>query len=288
MTDRIEDIVLRYSGRGISKIRPYLPENYIAEAAAAILALPRRTVLLTTGFYIPTESGAAETDGPPGIYALARALCQLHFRPVIVTDFFCRGLFEPSVLEVVYLSGQESRGDYRRLLDSIQPVAFLSVERCGHNGHQQYANMRGNNISDETPPVDRLFEMARLEGVLTIGVGDGGNEIGMGNVAGALVHEKVLHDPCIVHSDKLIIATTSNWGAFGLAAALSILSTRSLLLSFRDYMSFLDSIVRKGCVDGISRKPQLTVDGFPPETEKEIFDLLLVRIRDMLGEWAAG
>ena len=28
--------------------------------------------------------------------------------------------------------------------------------------------------------------------------------------------------------------------------------------------------------------------GFPPETEKEIFDLLLVRIRDMLGEWAAG
>lgn len=283
MTDRIEDTILCYSHRGITKIRPYLPQGYIAETAAAILGKPRKTIFLTTGFYIPTDSGAAETDGPPGIYALAKALSGLHFRPIIITDDICKGLFEPEGLQVVYLTGQENGEDFHELLADYQPVAFLSVERCGHNDQRQYANMKGVSISEKTAPVDRLFELARRQGILTVGVGDGGNEIGMGNVAAALVREKVLRHPCIVPADKLIIATTSNWGAFGLAAWLSILSSRNLLISFREYMSFLDSIVRKGCVDGISRKPQMTVDGFPPETEQEIFSRLKAEIAEVLG-----
>lgn len=282
MADRIEDIVLRHSSRGISRVRSYLPEGYISGAASAILSLPRKTVFLTTGFYISSGSGAAETDGPPGIFVLAKALSQLHFHPVIVTDRFCRGLFESTGLDVIYLSGKESRRDFQTLLESYQPVAFVSVERCGHNDRQEYANMRGVSITDKTAPVDQLFSMARSEGVLTVGIGDGGNEIGMGNVAWALVREKVMHHPCIVSSDKLIIATTSNWGAFGLTAWISILSSKNLLVSFWEYLTFLDSIVRKGCVDGISKRQQLTVDGFSPETEREIFDLLNANIAAVL------
>lgn len=324
MADRIEDIVLSHSGRGMTKLRHYLPEGYISKAAAAVLALPRRTIFLTTGFYIPADdaarsgdtaegadaaktdgaaeagnaakatgaaeegsaakaAGAAETDGPPGIFSLAKALKQLHFRPVIVTDGICRGLFEPFGFDVVYLSGDEGRKSYRELLDRYKPVAFLSVERCGRNADKEYTNMRGVSITKSTAPVDRLFDMARADDVLTIGIGDGGNEIGMGNVAWALLREHIFDHPCIVTSDRLIIATTSNWGAFALTAWLSILSSRNLLLSYKEYADFLSSIVQKGCVDGISHKPQLTVDGFSSLVEKDILDRLNGAVEYMLG-----
>lgn len=319
MTDRIEEIVLSHSGRGMTKLRRYLPEGYVSKAAAAVLALPRRIVFLTTGFYIPADdatsadgaaekdsttkaggatatagttetdsaakiNGAAETDGPPGIFSLAKALKQLHFHPVIVTDGICRGLFEPFGFDVIYLSGDEGRKDYRALLDTYKPVAFLSVERCGRNADKEYTNMRGVSITKSTAPVDRLFDMARADGILTIGIGDGGNEIGMGNVAWALLREHIFDHPCIVTSDRLIIATTSNWGAFALTAWLSILSSRNLLLSYKEYADFLSSIVQKGCVDGISHKPQLTVDGFSSLVEKDILDRLNGAVTYMLGE----
>ena len=313
MADHIEDIVLRYSSRGMTRLRAYMPKDYVKEAAFSILSLPRRTVFLTTGFYIPPRSsgaqkvsgttgspgthnaftaaessgtgdvsgavgsfgaqkpsGAAETDGPPGIYALAKALEKIHFDPVIITDRICRGLFEPEGLSVIYLTGKETRRDYQALLDGFRPAAFLSVERCCRNDQAAYTNMRGVSISDQTAPVDRLFDLARSEGILTVAVGDGGNEIGMGNVAGAIVREGILAHPCIVPADRLIIATTSNWGAFALAAWLSILSSRNVFLTYKEYAAFLDRIVRKGCVDGISKRPQLTVDGFSPAIEREI------------------
>ena len=269
----IEDIVLRHSGRGMTVLQKYLDDGYCRHAASRILELPRGTVLLTTGFCV---QGAPETDGPPGTMALAHALEKLGFTPVIVTDDICRGLFEPEHLEVEYVSLDADVRFYRKLLKRYEPVCLISIERCGRNINDDYANMRGISIADQTACIDTLFELAAHESILTIGIGDGGNEIGMGYLKDVILNQLSLV-PCAVTVDELIIATTSNWGAYALVAYLEQLSHTPVLLSFEDMSRYMDQIISLGCIDGVTKRPEPGVDGFSMEVEREILDALAAR-----------
>ncbi len=267
--ESIEDIVLRHSRRGMPALRDCLPEHWCRTAAEEILGWARGTVLLTTGFYV---AGFAETDGPLGTTVLARALKDLGFRPVIVTDRYCEGYFEPEGFETVYLDLDADDVEAASLLEQYHPVGLISVERCGRDKNGIYANMRGVDIGRGTAPCDALFPAARGK-IPTIGVGDGGNEIGMGNVARA-VEERLSLTPSEIGADLLVIATVSNWGAYGITADLSELTGQDLLMSFDEAENFLRRTVALGSVDGISHEHKLWVDGFGPETEQEIFDAL--------------
>lgn len=270
MSETIEEIVLHHSQRGMTLLRQYMEPGYLERAAKRILSMPRGKVLLTTGFYV---AGAAETDGPPGTLCAAKALQQLGFTPVIVTDEICRDLFEPEGIEVAYVPVDADSAVFQKIFDETSPVFLLSIERCGRNLNNDYANMRGVSIAKDTAQVDLLFEIAEKAGVYTIGVGDGGNEIGMGNVQD-IITEHLGLVPCTTKVDELLIATTSNWGAFGLVAVLDALSEQALLPDYDELEDYLKKIVEKGCVDGIAKVPQNTVDGFAPEVERELFTLM--------------
>ena len=265
----MEDIILQYSRRGMDLLRRELPQDFCRKAARAVWSWPRGTVLLATGFYV---AGHAETDGPSGTLVLARALKQIGFRPVVVTDAFCRGFFEPEGIEVIYMDANAGERSARRILEKYRPVGMISVERCGENVRGDYANMRGVSIRSNTAPVDLLFDLARGT-VPTVGIGDGGNEIGMGNVKKA-ISEKLSLVPCRTETDHLIIATVSNWGAYGLAAELSGLAYEDLLMSAGELRAFLTRTVAMGSVDGMSGRPVLRVDGFPVEMEESILEEL--------------
>ena len=265
--ESIEDIILKYSRRGMPVLRELLPENYCLNAAEKILSWKRGTVLLTTGFYV---AGYAETDGPLGTMALAGALRKLGFFPVIVTDRYCEGYFEAEDIAVEYMDLDADDAAADAILEKYQPVGLISVERCGRDLNGIYANMRHVDISAGTAPCDALFLKA-LGTIPTIGVGDGGNEIGMGNVAEA-VRTRLGLVPAEVKADILVIATVSNWGAYGIVAALEQLTRLPLLLSFSKAERFLRRTVSMGSVDGISHEHVVRVDGFGMETEKEILD----------------
>ena len=102
-------------------------------------------------------------------------------------------------------------------------------------------------------PLDGLFLLSHAP---SVGIGDGGNEIGMGNVASG-VAERLDRIPCIVQTDRLIIATVSNWGALGLCAALGQLPTEAEL------MAAYELCAAAGLVDGITEEMTLSEDGFP-------------------------
>ena len=52
--------------------------------------------------------------------------------------------------------------------------------------------MRGIDITEHTAPVHWLFEAVQdLPGLTTIGIGDGGNEIGMGKVPWHVIHRNI-------------------------------------------------------------------------------------------------
>lgn len=268
--EQIEDIILRHSGRGMQLLREFLPENYCREAAAALLELDRGEVLLLTGFYV---AGYAETDGPVGTYALAMALKKLGFTPCVVCDKYCRDFFEPEGLAVEYVEPDADEAALAGILERRRPQAVVSIERCGRNGQGHYANMRGVVIDEFTAPLDELLTMAREQGILTVGVGDGGNEIGMGNLREQIA-EKLALTPCVVEVDRLVIASVSNWGAYGLCAWLGKLSGQRLAADFEDCRDFIARTVAVGSVDGISHELVCTVDGFGMDTEQEILDAL--------------
>lgn len=266
--ETIEDVVLRYSKRGMTVLRGYMDSDFCKRAAQQILDLERGTILLTTGFYV---AGYAETDGPLGTVVLARALKSQGFHPVIVTDQFCRGFFEPAGLDVCYMDVDAYEDEYEKVLDDYQPVGLISIERCGRNTEDDYANMRGVSIREHTAQMDWLFIKARQRGIPTFGVGDGGNEIGMGNLKD-VISGKLELVPCKVKVDTLVIATVSNWGAYAVAAYIQKMTGVRVLPKFSELKEYLARIVDMGSVDGVTKEHTLSVDGFSLDVEREILD----------------
>ncbi len=133
--------------------------------------------------------------------------------------------------------------------------------------------MKGDDISGFTPPVDKLFAAAMDSGIYTVGIGDGGNEIGMGNLKDVIA-EKLPVTPCIIRTADLIIADVSNWGAYALCAELGSLSGKKLLPDYQKIITFIRHTVSLGSVDGVTKLNTATEDGYPPEVSKEIYNRL--------------
>lgn len=265
-----EEVTLRYSKRGMTLLKEYLQKDYCKRAAEKLLQAPKGNVLITTGFYV---AGYAETDGPIGTLAVAKALEGLGYHGIVITDKYCEGFFELKNISVEYVAIDADQSVYEEILEKYRPVYMISIERCGHNLENEYANMRGDSITGQTACIDTLFELAAEKKIPTIGVGDGGNEIGMGNVRQVIL-EKLELNPCVVTVDDLIIATTSNWGAYALAAYMAKLSGRPVFITYEKIEEYMAQIVALGCVDGVTKQKKMGTDGFSMEIEKEIITSL--------------
>ena len=135
-------------------------------------------------------------------------------------------------------------------------------------------NMRGENINRFAGDLHRLFEETAGYSpvVKTIGIGDGANEIGMGSVPWEdlerrLEGEQAGRVPCRIATDWNIVAGTSNWGGYALAAAVAVLrGCPSAVEPFhcRQQQELLAAMVSAGpAVDGVTRRREATVDGLP-------------------------
>lgn len=264
-----EDIILQHSTRGMDKIQKHFPYQHCHKAVEAFLKQPKGCIFIYTGFYV---AGFAETDGPIGAYFLAKTFKTLGYRPVIITDAFCEGYFEPYETIFIPIEGLDNTG-YEALLDTYQPMCHFSIERCGQNNDGNYLNSRGVNIKEFTAPVDELFKRGNKR-TISIAIGDGGNEVGMGSFEEVLRNKEDFFDYCAVPSDFPIIASVSNWGAYGFIAELEKALHVHLLPSFNAVDAYLEFIVSKGSVDGIKRESVKSVDGKEWSIEKEILDAL--------------
>ncbi|MFU8855567.1 MAG: glutamate cyclase domain-containing protein [Deferrisomatales bacterium] len=234
--------------------------------AAQALRFARR-VAVVTGYFIP-EAGAGETDGPPGAVALGEALGALGIPVDYLTDGPNAPLLRSLGAEPIVLEGapEDVAAGCRRYLEESRPTHLVSVERAGRAADGTYRNMRGTDITTVTAPLDELFLEASQRGLTTIGVGDGGNEIGMGRVFAAtrtgVPHGRAL--ATTVATDFCVAAGVSNWGALGLVGALSVLEGRDLLPSGARLVEGLHRLVEVGgAVDGVTRRREPTVDGLP-------------------------
>lgn len=267
----VENIILKYSSRGMNLLTKYIPNGYCMQAAYKLLSLDRKVIFIYTGFYV---DGYSETDGPIGAYFLGITLKKLGFTPIIICDNYCKMLFTfENVLECLFypLNGYPYC-EIQRILKHYNPIAHISIERCGKNIYQKYQNIAQKDISAYTAPVDEMYVLGSRQAP-SIAIGDGGNEIGMGNLYN-IIKTKLNIEPSIIKSDILILATTSNWGAYGILSYLSQIENYNFLPSFEEVSQYLSYIVELGCVDGIQRLNQKSVDGLSWELEKEILESL--------------
>lgn len=258
-----------------------------ADSEALVLAAARKLsgdamhVGILTGAAVPEHMPMGENDGPFGAVILARSLIRMGHSVTIVTDpepapaiIGLLKYFELDVpVETFSLDDRSRQKVFAATLD-----ALVVIERLGGNKN---GNLHGiGGVSRDAFRVnfdDLVIEANRLEKI-TIGIGDGGNEIGFGKIYGQLVSTMPeLHNtkktPCgggifsVVPTGTLVIGSSSNLGAYGVCAALAMLNQNQDLCHTPEEEIALHYIgVGLGMSDGGTGAIIPDCDGIPAET----------------------
>jgi hypothetical protein len=271
--------------RGLHEIFLARPGDFRA-ACQELASCSNPCVAITTGFFIPTATPPAnETDGPLGSLFLARTLASFGFETIILTDHRLDDILRSSIekLGVTKLITPLSvppqtfpwsawlAVDWKRACERWNFTHLISIETVGPSRKDGRSySMRGRDISENSPPLYHLFDdnSSSGRGIATIGIGDGGNEIGMGCLPWHLIAKNIPNGDlihCRVPTDHLIVAGVSNWGAYALAAGVYVLKNQKppSNLFDPDYeRKILEIMVEAGpLVDGVTGKQEATVDG---------------------------
>ncbi len=282
--DAIEAVVCRDVGRKTQALID-ASRGELEEAARALSRA--KSVGLITGFYVPRgDTPAAETDGPVGTALLAAALAACGVPARIAVDGPCEAAVRAAVsaagggvaVDVVALGDRAAIGRVAESWRRAGVTHAVAIERCGPSPDGRPRNMRGADVSEWTAPLDELFVAGSW---VRIGVGDGGNEIGMGRLPAGLIARTVPNGEqiaCVTGCDHLVVAGVSNWGACGLIAALAVVrpdwapTLDRFLTAERDADVTRATVEQAGAVDGVTARREATVDGFGPEVHAAVVD----------------
>ncbi len=272
-------------------------------ACRNIATHPSPRIAIITGFTIPSaDPPCGETDGPLGALYLARALSPLSIPVTLASDGTTMAALRAGVAaaELDHRSGtrqssaerqERKSGDYRyeysdtvpvvELPDETDPDTFrqefyrraapanilIALERVGpsHSDGRCYS-MRGREMTHLTRPAHYLFD--NPGDAITIGIGDGGNEIGMGKIPRPTIARNIANGDkvgCCTPTNELIVAGISNWGAYALATGVRVLRGvpfDASLFDTNEEHRLLQIMIDAGpLIDGVTAQRTLSVDG---------------------------
>jgi len=271
LSQKIEQLLVARNLRGMQTLSSALKPGYIMRAASMIKH-NIGTVLIGTGF--PVDS-TFETDGPVGAIALYRAIQILGGKPILVCcDPLAKALkSDYNVHSIAMGSQSQACLEAQQGLQQFKPSLLIAIEHPGLTASNNYRNMRGEDISSRCSGFDYFLSIAQCP---TIGIGDGGNEAGMGNIRDALIDLDIMAS--VIGCDELVIADVSNWAAHGILAYLSYLEQNNLLQDW-DNLQVLKYLSARGSVDGVTRENALTEDGL----ESTISESLIEQLKKIVG-----
>lgn len=295
-------------------------------AAAELLCnrvQPRDVVFIATGW--PDRPhitpAIAETDGPPGAAALARALHKgLGAVPFIFVEenlvgamsrvVEAAGLRVLSPKEAIQASAStapihaagvlgfpadpgKAAQRAKELLALYAPAAVIAIEKGGMNENGKIHTSRGADTTEHMAKVDFLMQEAASRGIGTIGIGDGGNEIGMGVIREGIRESIPYGDRCLCGcgggiapstiTDVLVTAAISNWGAYGVAACLAAVLGKTEV--FHDAVveeRILRAAAAASFIDGITGYVEPSADGLASTVHQAFVTLLGELVRQGL------
>jgi D-glutamate cyclase len=259
--------------------------------ASALTDASIRNVAFFTGI-VHERQPKGELDGPIGCAVIATALERVGRTAVV---------FAPAaVLPVIgaargVLGGRFALEPEERAPECEPKVdAAVSIERLGRNRKGAYHSIFGVPRAQQKA-VDDLFDEFNRSGRLTIGIGDGGNEIGFGSIfraartvvprgrdcgcpcgAGIVAHTAVRH---------LLVASVSNFGAYAVASAMALLEgSVSLAPEPAMIAAAMSAAVDAGGIDGGSMTPgRVADDGIPSTTVAALVTLMRAAVEMQLA-----
>ena len=276
-------------------------------------------VLVLTGAGLKPILPEGENDGPPGAAAVSRALYrglgavpvyvleEHHTRPVVASSQSLGLMIKDFDEAKNYGLGaaiehapttQESVSDWAsELLDRFNPKAVICTERIGpgKNGVMHSATAMPLPSFDPTPgaaiDTSPIVEQANERGILTIGVGDHGNEIGFGAIYDTVVD--------LIPKGEILAATTptqivfpammSNWGCYGIEAAIAFLLKKpELMHSPQREERMLRDCLNAGGLEAAHCTTEFFVDGLEGETSMAVVQLLGNIVRKNLESPSTG
>jgi hypothetical protein len=251
------------------------------QAATALIDPAVRRIACVTGIAGgPLPVG--EVDGPVGAAALATALMELGRAADVVVP--------QAMVHVTKAVRSAMRADFGVVAQKDAKTqaydAAITVEKLGRNRKGVFHTIFGAVLDDQLPEGDEFIEEMNRSGKLTIGMGDGGNEIGFGAIfdeARRVVPRGAdcgcpCHDGLVTSTATKIVfpVSVSNFGAYAIASALGVLAERPLLLvSPERIAAAVEACVTNGCLDGGTFEPgRVADDGIPIDGVKAYVTLL--------------
>ncbi len=320
-------LTLDIAGRGIidklyeaARALHKFPLCLLAAKKMAEVVKPNDVVFIATGMIIyPLHHlGIGENDGPVGGAGLARALrLALGAKTIFLTDKVLidmvsktvnggesaivplealRGIELPVCSVISFPTEEEEAGrEAKRLIRDFKPKAIVAIERRGVSKNGVYHAWNGVDMAPYEARIGRLFEECRGKGILTIGIGDGGNEIGMGNIYDTVRKVVPYGDNCkcptncgIADStlvDVAVVTTVSNWGAYGIEACLAAMTGKSESLhGGEEELRIVRECIDAGGLDGPAKVSRLFIDAIPAKIDVAILDILAEVIRGRFRE----
>ena len=267
-------------------------------AAAALLDRPPARIGIVTGAAVPGFMPAGENDGPLGSVVLARALVRMGHRVSFYTD----PPAAPPIEALAAYCGLDAPTVPLGLHDTAQQDAIaaeldiaVAVERHGGNPNGNLYGVTGTPRHPFRSNVDHLFRTMTASGKPTLGVGDGGNEVGFGKVHDRLcarmpefnLKEKTACGGgifTVIPTDVLMVGTSSNIGCYGVVAALALRrSEPELCHTPEEERAIVACGVELGLTDGGSGKVIAAVDGVPVDDNAAVVHLMRAVVRRALA-----
>lgn len=273
-------------------------------------------VIIMTGVVVGDNLPKGESDGPLGAASIAYALkVGLGATPVVICEEpvvpactaclntiglgvkpleLAKKMPWAAVVESYPTNNSEGDSRAREILTSYQPKAIIAVERLGVNKKGIAHTATGKAVTDGQAKTQSLWKGAREKRILTIGVGDNGNEVGMGTLLDAICTYNKFGAKCVCgceggiaaaeEADVAVVANVSNWGAYGIVASMAgALRNFDLIHSGEVEERMIESCVRAGALDGRTGSHFLQVDGIPAKIHGHFVDILSCILRTGLS-----
>jgi hypothetical protein len=252
----------------MARLRSQLAPGYCARAAQQLWECRDQTILIGTGFPV---SNTFETDGPAGAMALYEAMQCLGANVWLAGPPALAAVLAPThrVLALHAAHASEQQRHCEESLNRIKPDLILAIEVPGAAADGHYYNIRGIDISAQCGNFESFM---KTQGCPTIGIGDGGNEAGMGNIDAMAADLPIKQ--AVGRCDELVIADVSNWGAYALVGFLGHWAKQPFLQELRQ-RPLLEWLTEHGAVDGVTHKTTATEDGLTLGSGNRLIDALI-------------
>ena len=247
--------------------------------ATEIGRLEAGRIAIFAGVYVPPHLAVGEMDGPIGAIVLAGVLEDIGHEPQIIVETsqveavqgLC-AIAERSQILVADLETVAASGvaNYAETL-----TAAIAIEKLAANEDGIRHSLLGTRLDAMEDRTDEVFNELARRGRLTIGIGDGGNEIGFGALDGDVRRILGATAECRCGCASGIVAATatklllpcaiSNVGTYALTAALALRLERPELAPRPDLVrALLEGALDAGFLDGGTLDPTFVGDDGVP------------------------